>query len=151
MVDDAAQAFPSIIGVTHANAARNAALAKYPNDAMMRDAYRHFTWNYLSTKDVGALKTRTATINHEWGITILSPITNYFNNRYSYYVGQNSSAPGYNAFIDTTVYIPSFKLQMILLCKGNINTFRAFFDDANIMDFHNNVYGRAYAASHPSG
>ncbi|SEM24756.1 hypothetical protein SAMN04488688_110158 [Paenibacillus sp. cl141a] len=141
------------IGLTHANKARDEALKKYPNssDVMLRDAYRHFTWNYLSTKDVGAIKTRTATINHEWGLVLLNPVINYYNNRYNYYVGNGSGAAGYDAFIDTTLYIPNLKFQLILVCQANIDTFKGFFDNANIMDLHNNVYGRAYAASHPSG
>ncbi|PAD71690.1 hypothetical protein CHH67_24055, partial [Paenibacillus campinasensis] len=69
------------IGFIHANTAREEALKKYPNDVMLRDAYRHFTWNYIATKDVGAIKTRTATINHEWGIILLNPVLNYYNNR----------------------------------------------------------------------
>ncbi|WP_427338023.1 hypothetical protein [Caloranaerobacter sp. DY30410] len=35
------------IGVTHANAAREAAMAEFPDDEMLCDSFRHFVWNHV--------------------------------------------------------------------------------------------------------
>lgn len=141
------------IGGVHATKARNLALEKYPsaNHVMLRDGYRHFGWNYLSTKDVGAVATRKATNNHEWGLALLDPVLNYYDQRIAYHTNKGSSAIAFNAFNDTTMWIPHLKQNMIFLCEGSYSFFKGFFTVANIMDFHNNVYGRAYAATHPSG
>lgn len=37
------------IGVTYANQARDAALKEFPSNVMLQDAFRHFSWNYIST------------------------------------------------------------------------------------------------------
>lgn len=137
------------VGVTHANEARDAALDKYPNDVMLRDAYRHFAWNYLSTQDIGQYKTRTATINHEWGIILLDPITNYYTNQYNYYVANNDPDAASKAFADAVLYIPILKYQLVILCQNSFSFFSSLFDESNIMDLHNNCYGRAYAVTHP--
>lgn len=142
------------VGVTHANKARDEALKEFPKtdytNVMLRDAFRHFSWNNMSTKDIGAYKTRTATINHEWGILLLDPMTNYFDARYNEYVGQGYSDAGNRALTDTVLYIPTAKYHMVSLCKGSYNFFKSFFDESNIMDLHNNCWGRAYAGNYPS-
>ncbi|WDF51052.1 hypothetical protein PQ460_00955 [Paenibacillus sp. KACC 21273] len=140
------------IGVTHANTARSAALKRYPNNLMLADGFRHFTWNYLAARDVGAVATRTATINHEWGILLLTPATNYYSERYNYYKGKNNNAPGNAALIDTTAYLPELKQNLVLLSKNDYSFFKGYFKKSNIMDLHNNCYGRSYAASNkPDG
>ncbi|WP_218832082.1 hypothetical protein, partial [Paenibacillus campinasensis] len=57
---------------------------------------------------------------------LLNPVLNYYNNRYNYYVNIGSSVAGYDAFIDTTQYIPNLKFQMIRVCQADINTFKGF-------------------------
>jgi Holliday junction resolvase RusA-like endonuclease len=140
------------IGVTYANQARDAALKEFPSNVMLQDAFRHFSWNYISTGGVGALKTRTATINHEWGILILEPVTNYYTNRYNTYRSQGYS--DYNAankaFSDAVAYIPDLKYQLVTICKSSYSFFKSFFTVSNIMDLHNNCYGRAYYGKMPN-
>lgn len=142
------------VGYTHANAARDAALAEYPNDVMLRDAYRHFVWNHMSTSDssVGKIKTRTATINHEWGIILLSPLENHYNNAYNDYInsGYSEEDAALNAFNDTVAYILTLKYNTVLICESNYDFFKAIFEVSNIMDLHNNCYGRAYPENHPT-
>jgi len=135
------------VGVKHANTARSAALKRYPNDIMLADGFRHFTWNYLAARDVGAKATRTATINHEWGILLITPSTKYFQERYEYYKSKNHKSPGNAALIDTTAYLPTLKRNVVLLSENNYSFFKGFFKKSNIMDLHNNCYGRAYASS----
>lgn len=142
------------VGYTHANASRDAALAEYPNDVMLRDAYRHFVWNHMSTSDssVGKIKTRTATINHEWGIILLSPLENHYNNAYNDYInsGYAEEDAALNAFIDTVAYIPTLKYNTVLICESNYAFFKSIFEVSNIMDLNNNCYGRAYPENHPT-
>jgi len=140
------------IGVTYANQARDAALKEFPNNTMLQDAFRHFSWNYISTGGVGALKTRTATINHEWGMLILDPVTNYYTDKYNTYRSQGYSdyAAANKAFSDAVTYIPYLKYQLVEICKSSYSFFKSFFMISNIMDLHNNCYGRAYYSKMPS-
>lgn len=137
------------VGFTYANEARSAALDAYPDDDMLADAYRHFAWNYISTLHIGQYKTRTATINHEWGILMIDPITDYFTDQYNDYVDDNDPDAAAKAFSDAILYITNFKYQAVTLCQSSFSFFSGFFEEANIMDLHNNCYGRAYAVNNP--
>lgn len=139
------------VGFTHANAARDAALVEYPNDVMLSDAFRHFSWNHMSTSDltVGKLKTRTATINHEWGLLLLNPILNYYDDQYNYYVSINDPDAANKAFADSTLYIPNLKHDLVIISESSFSFFKGYFSVSNIMDLHNNVYGRAYPEKEP--
>lgn len=136
------------VGVTHANTARSWALNTYPNSnqVMIRDAARHFSWNHISTKDstVGKTKTRTATINHEWGTILLNPILSYHENKYKEYVKQGVSDPANKAFANTLLYIPTLKYELVSASRNSYSFFKALFDVSHIMDLHNNCFGRAY-------
>lgn len=138
------------VGVSFANEARDASLKEFPRDVMLRDAFRHFSWNNISTKSVGANKTRTATINHEWGIIMLNPMLNYFDKQYNKYNNQGYSNAGAKALGDTITYIPVFKQNAVTLCENDYSFFKGLFGDGSIMDLHNNCWGRAYATNYPS-
>ena len=130
--------------------ARKFANKTYPNDSMLADALRHFSWNNNCVKDVGTTKTRTATINHEWGIIMLQPMLNYYENRYQKYVSDGSNNPANKALADVVSYIPMCKEYTIAVCKDETNgyaAFKALFSASCIMDLHNNCYGRAYAST----
>lgn len=117
---------------------------------MLRDAYRHFSWNYISADDIGQYETRTATINHEWGLLLLDPILNYYDDQYNEYVSQGYSDAANMAFADATLYIPTLKYELVTISKSSYSFFKGYFDVSNIMDLHNNCYGRAYAVNQPS-
>lgn len=135
------------IGVTIAGKARNEATEKYPDDLMLRDAFRHFTWNYLGANEIGVKKTRTATINHEWGMLILSPVKKYLSETYEDYKkdGYSTKRAKQKAVAKTMRFIPDFKDKTIRICKKNYKFFKGIFSGSNIMDLHNNCYGRAYS------
>lgn len=86
--------------------------------------------------------------NHEWGLTMITPILNHYDNRYQYYIGRgysDSNASDY-AFSDTVSYIPVFKSDAVWLCQSSLSFFEGFFSLETMMDFWNNCYGRAYPA-----
>ncbi|WP_025028839.1 hypothetical protein [Caldalkalibacillus mannanilyticus] len=134
-----------------ASTAREWALKTYPkNDQVqLRDAARHFSWNHISTNNsnVGVTKTRTATINHEWGSVMSNGVNNYYNNRYDYHKRQGRTNVGAAALAlaETNTYIPEFKAELITESKKSYNFFKSIFTVAEIMDLHNNCWGRAYA------
>lgn len=143
------------VGFTHANFARDKALEEFPSssDIWVRDAFRHYSWNFVSTSDssVGKNKTRIATVNHEWGILLLDGIVNYYDSQYSNYINNGSSEydAANGAFIDATLWITEFKYQMTLICKANYSVFKGFFSKGNIMDLINNVWGRSGPERNP--
>ncbi|MFS1519614.1 hypothetical protein V1503_24615 [Bacillus sp. SCS-151] len=139
------------IGYTYANEARDAAI-DYSSNTMLRDAFRHFSWNYLSTVNVGKSEARTATINHEWGIQMIDAIGNYYTNRYNEYIadGYSESDAANKSFIDATLYIDDLKYFMIQFCEDDLSFFKGYFEDSNIMDFTNNHYGREYGDDYPT-
>ncbi|MEW9699260.1 hypothetical protein [Paenibacillus sp. SI8] len=141
-----------LVGVLHANAARDEALSEYPNDVMTRDAYRHYTWNFRATKDsaVGKTKTRTATINHEWGVLLLNFALNYYDQQYNSYInsGKSDYVAANQAFSDVTLWMPELKMQLISIFKSNYSKFKGFFQVSNIMDLTNNCWGRSGPTDH---
>lgn len=136
------------LGVTTANSARSIAAAQYPKDVMLQDAYRHFTWNFISTfnSSLGMYPTYIGTVNHEWGLLLLEPMTNYYDSQYQSYLsdGYSSENSSVWAFSDTVDYIPIMKEQIVSYCKAGYSFFSGFMDASNIMDLINNFEGRYY-------
>ena len=135
--------------------ARKQALNAYPSSAdanTKRDAFRHFSWNNLSTKRYDSYTARTATTNHEWGIVMLNPMLNYYDNTYNEYInnGKSSSYAATNALAETVAYIPKYKKYAISLCQSNYSYFKSIFSADCIMDLTNNCYGRTYATKSSS-
>lgn len=137
--------------VNHSVTAKSLASKAYPNNAMKQDALRHFAWNFLAARNsnVGAYKTRTATINHEWGLIVLNPALKEYDSRYTTYrkSGYSEDNASTKALSDTVMFMPNFKKQVITACKSSYPFFKGIFTVGNIMDLHNNCYGRAYASS----
>lgn len=137
------------LGTTTANSAKNIAAAQYPNDAMLQDAYRHFTWNYISVfnSSLGIYPTYIGTVNHEWGLILLNPLTNYYDSQYQSYLneGYASNQSAVWAFSDAINYIPIMKSQLVVYCKNGYSFFSGLMSSGNIMDFMNNFEGRYYA------
>lgn len=142
------------VAVLHANTAKSAAASTYPNDSSKEDAFRHYAWNFISTKDttIGKIKTRTITINHEWGLVLLTPVLNYYDSQYKKYIteGYSANTASNKAFADATLWIPDLKYQLVLLCQNSLSTFKGLFTVGNIMDLYNNCYGRSGPESHPN-
>ncbi|WP_024833876.1 hypothetical protein [Ruminiclostridium josui] len=136
------------LGITTANSARSIAASQYPNDVMLQDAYRHFTWNFISTfnSSLGMNPTYIGTVNHEWGLLLLEPMTNYYDSQYQSYIsdGYSSENSSVWAFSDTVNYIPIMKETIVRYCKAGYSFFSGFMDASNIMDLTNNFEGRYY-------
>ncbi|NRQ55711.1 hypothetical protein [Brevibacillus sp. HD1.4A] len=125
--------------------ATNTAEEYYKSDSQLRDAYRHFIWNFNAANDkkLGKSKTRTATINHEWGLLLIDDAVDYYNNSFKKYVrlGMIGSDAMNAAFSDTINELPKMK-------KNKIKSLSSFKDTAtkgNIMDWNNNYYGIYYS------
>jgi hypothetical protein len=138
----------SKLAVIHAKKAKKEAKEEYPNNYMLEDAFRHFAWNNLSAKDIGVVKTRTGTINHEWGMLMINPMISHFDDKYEEYSSQGLSNAADKALADTINYIPTYKYYAIKVCKKSYGYFKSEFDDSNIMDLHNNCFGRAYSQNY---
>jgi len=138
---------------SHAKDAKKIASNEYPNDRDLEDALRHFSWNFLSVKDskIGTSKTRTATINHEWGLVLLKPVLNNYDKKYDEYIkdGYSEQKAASNALADTIIFIPYIKDMTVRACKKSYDFFKSIFSEDEIMDLHNNCYGRAYASEYP--
>ncbi len=153
-VDEGMTTVEMTLIVAHAVRAKDASKDEYPNDSMLEDAFRHFSWNHMCTSDdnIGKTKTRTATINHEWGPILVQPAINIYTRKYEDYIasGHTDQEAATRAFNSTIVAIPRFKQDTILVCEANYSFFKGIFGVSHIMDLHNNCYGRAYPASDPS-
>lgn len=135
--------------VTCATDAKAAANILYPSNPDLNDAYRHYYWNYSMKTVMSKTKARTAGNNHEWGLVILTPVLNTYDQLYYDYINQgysSNTAAGY-AFSGTLIEIPEMKYYTYLVCDSSYSSFLGFFDDDNIMDLTNNCYGRAVTAS----
>lgn len=139
--------------MSHVKKAKRLSSDEYPNNYDLQDALRHFSWNFLSVDDskIGTYKTRTATINHEWGLVLLKPVLNKYDREYNNYIkdGYSERKAASNALGDTIVFIPYIKDMTIRTCKKSYDFFQSIFSEAEIMDLHNNCYGRAYASEYP--
>ncbi|QDS37883.1 hypothetical protein [Brevibacillus brevis] len=129
----------------HADEARDTAERYYKSDAMLRDAYRHFLWNYLGSNDrrLGQVQTRIATTNHEWGLLLRKDALDYYDERLSYYtdLGLNGLEALAPAFADILNRLPKMKRNKI----SSYSDFKSVVDDSNVMDWNNNHYGRYYS------
>lgn len=129
----------------HADEARDTAERYYKSDSMLRDAYRHFLWNYLGSNDsrLGQVQTRIATTNHEWGLLLRQDALDYYDERLSYYtdLGLNGLEAMGPAFGDTLNRLPKMKRNKI----SSYSDFKSVADDSNVMDWTNNYYGRYYS------
>ncbi|MFE1630757.1 hypothetical protein ACFLFF_28850 [Brevibacillus reuszeri] len=129
----------------YADEARDTAAKYYKNDSMLRDAYRHFLWNYLGANDsrLGQTKTRVATTNHEWGLILRQDALDYYDQRLEYYtdLGLNGLEAMGPAFGDTLNRLPRMKRNKIT----SYSEFKQVADDSNVMDWNNNYYGRYYS------
>ena len=154
----------SLIGIHHARIARDDAKKLYKDEGqtveMKRDAFRHMTWNFTSSRDVGEGKTRIATINHEWYVVIQNAVNQYEKDRFNYYLAAYQSELAWGtvtttdllnmAIADADVYAIAHRDALIQKCKGSLAMFNATFGNANIMDLWNNKIGRDYAKSNPT-
>lgn len=140
------------MSVYYATQAKNISSSAYPNDVNKQDAYRHFSWNFIMADNWDQYKARTFGNNHEWGLILLTPILNYYDDQYNKYLNQGYSDKNAaeTAFIDATLYIPTLKYYTVNLCEGSFANFKALFTTDNIMDLYNNCYGRAATASYSS-
>ncbi len=154
----------SLIGIHHARIARDDAKKLYKDEGqtveMKRDAFRHMTWNFTSSRDVGEGKTRIATINHEWYVVIQNAVNQYEKDRFNYYLAAYQSELAWGtvtttdllnmAIADADVYAIAHRDALIQKCKGSLAMFNATFSNANIMDLWNNKIGIDYAKSNPT-
>ncbi|HCO62099.1 MAG TPA: hypothetical protein DIT49_01195 [Clostridiales bacterium] len=154
----------SLIGIHHARIARDDAKKLYKDEGqtveMKRDAFRHMTWNFTSSRDVGEGKTRIATINHEWYVVIQNAVNQYEKDRFNYYLAAYQSELAWGtvtttdllnmAIADADVYAIAHRDALIQKCKGSLAMFNATFSNANIMDLWNNKTGIDYAKSNPT-
>lgn len=131
------------------NEARSLAKEKFSRNVGWEDAYRHFSWNHIAAKEIGIADTRIATNNHEWGLLLLDPVLNYYEKRYKRYKNKGDSDAAGKALGDTVYEIPYLKKNLIKVFDKDFDIFRKMVDDATIMDWNNNDYGRAYAAKYP--
>lgn len=140
------------IGVMYADQAKNAALSEFPNDVMLRDAFRHFAWNNISAKGAGVAKTQIVTTNHEWGVVLLNPATNYYDSQYAAYraAGVPDAQAADDALADTENHLATLKSQKIAECQSDFGAFLQTFSASNVMDLYNNHVGRTYAVSNPA-
>ncbi|TPG87917.1 hypothetical protein EEL32_10880 [Brevibacillus laterosporus] len=125
--------------------AKDTAKKYYKNDSQLEDAYRHFLWNYLSVNDsrLGKVKTRVATTNHEWGLLLRNDALDYYGESLSTLIkmGMSSNAAISAAFADTLNELPKMKKKKI----SSFSDFKRYVDDANVMDWNNNEFGRYYS------
>ncbi|KZZ85186.1 DNRLRE domain-containing protein [Bacillus sp. SJS] len=135
------------IGVNYQYQAKDISAAQYPNSKWLKDAYRHFTWNFLSFKGTGYKAAKIVTTNHEWGMALLNPSRNYYTSQYNYYKkkGWESNKSAQYAFADMLGWLTEGKEYALTISKANYAFFKKFFSKGNIMDFNNNHYGRNYA------
>jgi len=135
-----------------ADTARDAAEDKYPNDEMLEDAYRHFAWNHIASRDIGTSATETGTTNHEWGLLLLDPISNYYRNQYNDYIIDNytEEEAAEMAYGDAINEISPMKADLVAIFRSSYSVFKGYLEVGNIMDLNNNYYGRYYSSTYSS-
>ncbi|KOO40413.1 hypothetical protein [Priestia koreensis] len=140
------------IAVEYGNKAKKIAKEAYPKDSNTEDAYRHFSWNHISTRSMGSKTTTKATKNHEWGLLLLEPASNYYRNEYNGYrkKGYSDQNAATKAYGKTITWLPTAKDGYKKLCKSNYKFFKLFMKNGNIMDFNNNYYGVNFASKYSS-
>lgn len=136
------------LGVTATQTASN----KYPNDSQIRDAYRHFIWNFNAANSLTQSKAQIATNNHEWGLILINPAIEHYSNRYLFYLnsGLNSLGAANAAMADTTNYLPALKSQKMAICDQSVSKLKTVATKGNIMDWNNNYWGRNFYKTYSS-
>lgn len=128
------------------------AAAKYPNDVSgLQDSYRHFIWNHMLTEELSKTKARTITCNYEWQAYVLPYAEDMYYDltmEYLMYPNLTAAAIVILAFDGAMEYALELRDVSIALCEADFSYFQDVFEDANIRDFWNNCYGRAYAADY---
>lgn len=118
-------------------------------DPMLEDAYKHYTWNYESTKMIGEEKTKLISDNHEMALSIRDRVSDFYHNALKAYEDQGRWFPHLRALINTRSAIPLIRKQFVEDSKrdGAANI-QNYYSSATIMDFWNNELGRLdYLAS----
>lgn len=112
------------------------------------DSAQHFMWNFAMTKEKSKTIARTIGNNHEWGISMITPMLKAYKQSYDKYIGKGYSEKNASdkALADTIVYMPEFKYDAVSVMKSSYSFFKSFFSAESIMDLWNNCYGRAYPA-----
>lgn len=127
-----------------------AANTKYPNDEITKDTYRHFYWNFMGAKKVGAENCRLFTTNYEWASIYLEETQNFFVERFNYWakeVGGDNSEITALAQAEADVYMKNLRdatVKKITTYSKYTTTFSA----ATMQDFFNNYQGQGASASY---
>lgn len=131
--------------VNQGSVAKNLSEDQYPKDDNLQDAYRHYSWNWLMSKNLNKNKARTAANNHEWGLILIDPVLKIYEQKYTLYISQGKtvSKAAAAALVDALAYAPNAKSSVISQVRNNYSKFKTFFTNDNIMDLVNNCYGRA--------
>lgn len=130
------------------------------NQSNYSDAYRHSTWNYRATKDLGASSVKLYTVDYEWANQLEDEWQEYYSERYNYYYEAFYSSLmmgiiDINTIInyaqaDADDYICSYKDSLQASCRDHYSIFAATFVASNIMDWTNNKIGRDYGVNYPN-
>ena len=151
----------------HADTARRDAIANFVDTptSMMRDAYRHFAWNFHGTRDssVGENRTRIATTNHEWVSILINDVTaerlRLFNQRF-FELARNPwmcSICCVPAIARTYSRTGAYQFALreradrATRATNSLVEFNAIFGAGHVMDFWNNRSGRYYGRTLNTG
>ncbi len=124
------------------------------------DPYRHFMWNFISTKELDATTVAIYTCNYEWANILYNIYKDYYYERYNAYYLEYSLYISWG-FMDTYIidlyatadaddYIVSYRNSLRTSYVQSYGEFCKNFQKDNIMDFWNNYCGRLYAQSFPN-
>ena len=128
------------------NISRDAEDVARNNFSDNQDSAQHFIWNFMMTDEQDKMTARTVAINHEWGISMITPMLNCYEDAYNKYIGKGYSenSASNKAIAETITYIPEFKYDAVCIMEKSYEFFEKFFTNDCIMDLWNNCYGRAY-------
>lgn len=115
-----------------------------------KDSARHFLWAFRSVKNVLATdeETRIFLINYEWANSLIDEHDAYYEIRYNLYhnvMGYDEETSDGAADADADDYVLSLKNSYESTFLNDEDAFYEIFDDANLMDLHNDYIGRTYA------
>jgi hypothetical protein len=120
-----------------------------PHDGWINQAYRHFVWNQsgVQSDNLGLYAMRTIGINHEWGLILrvrsvelyVEKFLYHFFNEVDYNIARSL------AIEYSLTQMIRYKQEFINQMQQDFQVFVDIFGVSNIMSFHNNCYGRAYA------
>lgn len=126
---------------------------KYPDNPMLEDAYKHYTWNYESTRLIGAEKTKLITDNHEIALSIRGRVDETFDS----FLNEFEKEGGFlklvampKAMIATINILPSIRSGVVADSRNaDPSSVRDYYSSATIMDFYNNEVGRGDSLAYP--